>query len=42
MELDSKVRYAALALAAASLVLAGLGLHAGAHLRALELGAGWD
>ncbi len=42
MELDQKVRYALLALAVASVVLAGLGLHAGAHLRVLEGGGGAD
>ena len=38
MELDQKVRYAMIAFAAVSVVLAGLGLHAAAgHLKALEM-----
>ena len=38
MELDRKVRYAMLALAVASAVLAGLGLHAGVHYGVMEKG----
>lgn len=42
MELDQKIRYAMIALAAASLFLAGLGIHASAHVRTLDLGGGAD
>ena len=42
MELEQKVRYAFLAFAAASLVLAGLGVHAALHLKVLEGGPGAD
>jgi len=42
MEFDQKVRYAVLAFAIASLALAGLGIHAGLHLRVLEIGGGAD
>jgi hypothetical protein len=42
MELDQKLRYAVFALTAASLILAGLGFHAGAHLRVLDGGNGAD
>jgi hypothetical protein len=38
MELDQKVRYSLMAFTAASVVLAGLGLHTGVHLSALEGG----
>jgi len=38
MELDRKIRYAVLAVGVASLVLAGLGLHLGAHFAPLEKG----
>jgi len=38
MELDQKVRYAMLAVTAASMVLAGLGLHAGVHFGILDTG----
>ena len=38
MDLDQKIRYVLMAFAAASVVLAGLGLHAGLHLRALDDG----
>jgi hypothetical protein len=42
MELDQKLRYAMLAFTVASMVLAGLGLHAGMHLRALDGGGRAD
>ena len=42
MELDQKIRYALLAFTVASLVLAGLGLHAGAHFRVLDRGGRAD
>lgn len=42
MELDQKVKYALLAFAIGSFVLAGLGLHLGAHLKALEDAGAWD
>jgi len=45
MEIDQKVRYALIAFALASAVLAGLGLHTGhlgLHLRALEGGGNAD
>jgi len=42
MELDQKLRYAALAFAAATFVLAGLGVHSLMHLRVLEGGPGAD
>ncbi|HUI01504.1 MAG TPA: hypothetical protein VLX56_07730 [Nitrososphaerales archaeon] len=42
MTLDQKVRYALMALAVASLLLAGLGLHMGGHLRVLEGGGNAD
>jgi hypothetical protein len=42
MELDQKVRYALLAFAAMSVALAGLGFHAGIHIKALEFAGGWD
>ena len=38
MELDQKISYAVLAVGAASLVLAGLGLHAGVHFGMLDKG----
>ncbi len=38
MELDQKIRYVMFGFTAASVILAGLGLHAGLHLRALEDG----
>ncbi len=38
MELDRKIRYAVLAVGVASLVLAGIGLHVGAHFAPLEKG----
>jgi hypothetical protein len=42
MELDQKIRYALFALAAASVILAGLGFHPGVHLRVLDVGGGND
>jgi len=42
MELDQKIRYALLGFAALSIVLAGLGLHAGIHTKALEVGGRAD
>lgn len=42
MELDQKIRYGMIALAAASAAVAALGLHAGVHLRVLEGGPGAD
>lgn len=42
MELDQKVKYAMLAFAVASAILAGLGLHAGIHAKALDFGGGAD
>jgi hypothetical protein len=38
MELDQKIRYAIWAVTAASVVFAGLGLHAGVHFGALDTG----
>ena len=38
MELDQKIRYAMWAVTAASVVFAGLGLHAGVHFGALDTG----
>jgi hypothetical protein len=38
MGIDQKVRYAMLALAAASMILAALGLHSGAHMGVLDGG----
>lgn len=42
MELDQKIRYAIVAFALASLVLAGVGLHSAMHLKVLEIGGGAD
>jgi hypothetical protein len=42
MELDQKIRYGMIALAATSVVLAGLGMHAGLHVKALEFSGGGD
>ncbi len=45
MELDQKVRYALVAFALTSAILAGLGIHTGQlgmHLKALEIGGGMD
>ena len=38
MELDQKIRYAMWAVTAASIVLAGLGLHAGVHFGTFDTG----
>ena len=42
MELDQKIRYAMFALTVATFILAGLGVHSGVHLRALDPGGGPD
>lgn len=42
MEIDQKLRYAMFAFTAASLILAGLGIHVGAHLRVLDGGPAGD
>ena len=45
MEIDQKVRYALVAFAFASAVLAAVGIHTGhlgLHLKALEVGGGMD
>jgi hypothetical protein len=38
MELDQKIRYAMLAVAGLSLVLSGLGLHLGVHIKLMDTG----
>lgn len=42
MELGQKLRYLPLAFAAATFVLAGLGVHSALHLRVFEGGPGAD
>lgn len=42
MELDQKIRYAMIVIGATAVVLSGLGLHAGVHLKALEDAGVWD
>jgi hypothetical protein len=42
MELEQRVKYALAAFAVASIVLAALGFHAAAHVKALEFAGGGD
>jgi hypothetical protein len=42
MEFDQKVKYALIAMNIASVVLAGIGLHMGVHIKALEGGGNAD
>jgi hypothetical protein len=42
MEFGQKVSYALMAIGVASVVLAGIGLHAGVHLEAFEGGGNAD